>query len=122
MNNATLLLRQIHPDWNVEGRVTSQAFKPTKKDKGRLSTEDGDRTTPEESYARHIQKYNSDGVMAVTVQECLEQQLPVREDPTEDSEYHMVIDFRTCTSNRQIKDKAGLLTAQARKRGWLYRP
>ena len=121
MTHSTLLLRQIHPDWIVGGRVTSQAFKPTKKDKGRLSTEDGDRTTAQDSYDRYIQKYDSDGVMAVTVQECTDLQLPVLPEPNKHSEYHTIIDYRTST-RKQVKDKAGLLTAHARRRDWLYQP
>jgi hypothetical protein len=119
MTHATLLLRQIHPDWIVDGRVTSQAFKPTKKDEGRVSTEDGDRTTAEDSYNRYIQNYDSDGVMAVTVQECTDLQLPILSEPNKHSEYHTVIDYGRST-RRQIKDNAGILTAHARRRGWLY--
>lgn len=32
-----LLHRQVHPNWIRDGRITSQAFRPTKKDDNKLS-------------------------------------------------------------------------------------
>jgi hypothetical protein len=52
MNAQTLLLRQIHPSFVQQGRVTSQAFRPTPKDESKLSMYDGDQITPEASW-RH---------------------------------------------------------------------
>ena len=40
MNSKTILLRQIHPIWIQQGRVTSQAFRPTPKDENKLSVFD----------------------------------------------------------------------------------
>jgi hypothetical protein len=42
MTEATLLLRQVHPSFIQHGRVTSQVFRPTLKDKRLLSVYDGD--------------------------------------------------------------------------------
>lgn len=42
MTPDTLLLHQIHPSFIQYGRVTSQAFRPTPKDEGFLSVDDGD--------------------------------------------------------------------------------
>ena len=42
MTPDTLLFRQVNPGWIREGRVTSQAFKPTAKDEKKLSVYDGD--------------------------------------------------------------------------------
>lgn len=53
MTHETLLHRQVHPSWIQEGRVTSQAFKPTPKDEGMLSVYDGDVSGPEESWRHH---------------------------------------------------------------------
>ena len=47
MTGTTLLLRQIHPSFVQDGRVTSQAFRPTPKDESLLSVYDGDQITPE---------------------------------------------------------------------------
>ncbi|OQC41352.1 MAG: hypothetical protein BWX66_00754 [Deltaproteobacteria bacterium ADurb.Bin058] len=48
MNVHTLLLRQIHPDFIQNQRVSSQAFRPTPKDERKLSVYDGDLITPAE--------------------------------------------------------------------------
>jgi hypothetical protein len=37
LNDTTLLHRQINPSWVQQGRVTSQAFRPTPKDESKLS-------------------------------------------------------------------------------------
>ncbi len=50
MTEKTLLLRQIHPLFIQEGRVTSQAFRPTPKDQKKLSVYDGDLITAERSW------------------------------------------------------------------------
>ena len=121
MTAATVLLRQIHPHWIANGRVTSQAFKPTRKDEKRLSTEDGDRTSAQEAFERYTLKHESCGVMGVTVQQCHDKNLSVKSAPNEESEYHTEIDFGACTK-KQVKDNASLLTVEARKRGWLYLP
>ncbi len=52
MTPDTLLLRQIHPSFVQDGRVTSQAFRPTPKDELRLSVDDGDRVGAEASWKR----------------------------------------------------------------------
>ena len=121
MNDATLLLRQIHPTFLQNDRVTSQAFRPTPKDQKRLSVYDGDLTTPSESY-RHYTKelrLSSTGVMAVSVEECRAISLEPVPDPEPFPE-HAVIDF-SGLSEKSIKTKAKILKAKATARGWLYR-
>ena len=54
MNSQTLLLRQIHPSFIQQGRVTSQAFRPTPKDEMKLSVYDGDQMTPEEAFEHFV--------------------------------------------------------------------
>lgn len=49
VNEATHLHRQVHPSWVQDGRATSQAFKPTPKDNGRLSVYDGDQMVAEKA-------------------------------------------------------------------------
>ncbi len=117
----TLLLRQVNPGWIREGRVTSQAFKPTAKDQGKLSVYDGDQMTAQQAYCHYTHKLGltSVGVMALTVAECGKQELPVTPDPEPFPE-HVVIDFRDC-SNADIKTKAKYLTRAAVLRGWQYR-
>ena len=122
MNRNTLLLRQVSPTWIQEGYPTSQAFKPSAKDHGRLSVYDGDMITAEESWLHHTQKLGliSVGVVAVSCDECAALDLPVAPDP-EPFPSHVVIHF-TGYTNSQIKDKARLLSELANERGWQYRP
>ena len=70
MTPGTLLLRHVHPNWIREGRITSQVFSPTPKDKKRLSVYDGDLMTAEEAYVHYTQQLGlpSLGVMAVPLQ------------------------------------------------------
>jgi hypothetical protein len=121
MTSDTLLLRQVNPHWIREGRVTSQAFKPTAKDQKKLSVYDGDQMTAQEAYRHYTQrlKLTSAGVIALTVVECRQQELPVTPDPEPFPE-HVVIDFSDY-SNAEIKTKAKYLTRAAMLRGWQYR-
>lgn len=120
MNTATLLLRQIHPIFIQQGKITSQAFRPTPKDENLLSVDNGNKITPEESWARFIANLQckSAGVMAVTYQECQSQNLPVIEDANPYPE-HCSINFSDL-SNRLINKKAKQLKNYAEQRGWLF--
>ena len=121
MTRDTLLFRQVNPGWIREGRVTSQAFKPTAKDGKKLSVYDGDQVMAQQAYVHYTSSLGlpSVGVMAVNVHECGQQSLPVTPDPVLFPE-HVVIDFRDC-SNTDIKTKAKYLTRAATLRGWQYR-
>ena len=117
MTPATLLFRQVNPSWIKNGRITSQVFKPTPKDKGCLSVYDGDQITAEASW-RHYTielEYQSVGVVAVTVCECKEHDLYVKHDPEPFPE-HVVIKF----TGSQIEKKAKRLKEAAETRGWQY--
>lgn len=120
MTETTLLLRQVHPSFVQAGRVTSQAFRPTPKDKNLLSVYDGDQITAEQSFVHYTNQlgYESVGVMAVTVGECAAEELPVQPDPTPFPE-HIVINFAGFNTN-QIEKKSKKLKARAEDRGWQY--
>ena len=122
MTDSTLLLRQIHPSFVQAGRATSQAFRPTPKDKGLLSTYDGDQISAEDSWHHFVSKDHrkSAGVMALTVQECTREALPVRPDQEAFPE-HVVIDFTEYNDNQREK-KGKQLRIYAATRGWLYQP
>ena len=82
MTDQTLLLRQVHPVFVQEGRVTSQTFRPTPKDEYLLSAYNGDMITPEDSW-KHFTGQSacrSAGVMAVLKGECNVLELAVIED------------------------------------------
>ncbi len=121
MTPETLLLRQIHPSFIQDGRVTSQAFRPTPKDEFLLSVDDGDRVTPEASWQRFTVNpaCKSVGVQAVSQAECTAQGLNVIEDGNPHPE-HCSVDF-TAFDKKSIEKKSKLLRAQAEMRGWLFR-
>jgi len=120
VNVHTLLLRQIHPDFIQNQRVSSQAFRPTPKDERKLSVYDGDLITPAEACKHYTKTLNlkSTGVLGVSVKECKECELPVTPDPAPFLE-HVLIDF-SGYSNKAIEKKAKQLKAKAEARGWLY--
>jgi len=122
MTGATLLLRQVHPSFIQAGRVTSQAFRPTPKDRSLLSVYDGDQITAEASWTHFTGQdgCTSAGVLGMTVGECAAEGLPARPDPEPFPE-HAVIDFTGLTDN-QIEKKGKKLKAKAEARGWLYQP
>lgn len=120
MNQDTLLLRQINPGFVQNGRVTSQAFRPTPKDENLLSVYDGDQISPEESYEHFVGQPNcrSVGVQAVSLSECNSLELDARPDPEPFPE-HAVIDFSNLSGN-QVNKKAKRLQRKAQDRGWLH--
>ena len=120
MNRTTLLLRQIHPSFVQQGRVTSQAFRPTPKDEHRLSMYDGDQITAERSFRHYTEtlRFHSTGVLGVTVTECVDLELGVDPDPVTFPE-HVVVDF-SGFERRDTEKKAKLLKAKADMRGWLF--
>ena len=101
------------------GQVTSQAFRPTAKDKQRLSVYDGDQISPEDAFKHYSQKHKSVGVIAVTIGECDALGLTVVPDPMPYRE-HMIIDF-SMLNKSQTKRVAKKLTDLAEDRGWQYR-
>jgi hypothetical protein len=119
MTPATLLLRQIHPNFVQAGRVTSQAFRPTPKDEGCLSVDNGDLITPLASLQRFTANpaYASAGIMAVSFSECEQQGFNVLADAIPYPE-HCTIDF-TPYSKKEIEQKAKVLRSLAQTRGWL---
>ena len=121
MNDYTLLWRQVHPSWVQKGRVSSQLFKPTQKDEGKLSVNDGDQVTAEASWTRYTGGgFESAGVVSVSHSECNGLYVPVVLDGRPDPD-HAFLDFRPF-SRSKINQVADLLSAFARSRGWCYGP
>ena len=116
-----MLHRQVNPSWVQNNRVTSQAFKPTPKDKGLLSVYDGDKMTAEKAWEHFttILKFQSVGSLGLTVKECTDNELPVEPKPQEFPE-HVVINF-TAFSGNQIEKKAKKLRSIADAHDWVYR-
>ncbi len=125
-NEDELLLRQVHPSFIQEGRVTSLAFRPTPKDEKKLSVNRRSLTTPEKSFELHTEQrgLRSAVVWGVSVGEVSEmQELTVEEDPVvapvEDLS-HALIDFSKIDSESRIKTVASKLADKARLRGCLF--
>ena len=120
MTSGTLLLRQIHPGFVQDGRVTFQAFRPTPKDEFCLSVDNGDRLAAEAAWRRFTADpvCASAGVQAVSQSDCAAQALPVIEDGRPHPE-HCSIDFSDF-DKKTIEKKAKLLRAAAATRGWLF--
>ncbi len=95
-------------------------FRPTPKDENQLSVYDGDKITPEASWAHYTNTpaCKSSGVLAISLQEAQEQELPVIADGMPFPE-HCFIDF-TALTKRDIEKKAKKLASYAVKRDWLF--
>jgi hypothetical protein len=120
MTPDTLLMRQVHPNFVQDGRVSSQAFRPTPKDEFYLSVDNGDRLSAEAAWRRFTADpaCTSTGVQAVSQSDCAVQSLPVIEDGLPHPE-HCSIDF-SAFGKKAIEKKAKLLRTAAATRGWLF--
>jgi len=69
--DASVLYRQIHPSWLQGDTITSQAFKPTAKDDGKLSTRLASKMSAEDAYIAHTadEGLQSVGTYQVTTEE-----------------------------------------------------
>ena len=126
MNSDTLLYRMVSPSFLKDGLATSPAFRPTRKDNGRLSVYDGDQISPQAAYEHYTNPppglgQTAAGVLAVTVSECESSNLAVTPDPLRDFPEHATIDFTAFSRNR-IKVASRELNDFANERGWQYRP
>jgi hypothetical protein len=120
-----LLFRQVHPSFIRDGRVSSQAFRPTPKDQKMLSVARASKTTAQAAFELHTQcnKLASAGTWAVTVGECQALSLPVRHDEVTEGDCpdpaHSVVDF-TALSNSKTEAQGARLARHANDRGRLY--
>lgn len=121
MTPETVLLRQVHPSFVQAGRVTSQVFRPTPKDRDRLSVEDGDRISAEAAWVRFTTRgYFSVGVLGVSCDECQELDLELDEDGEPDPEHVSILFDGRSQSERERLAKR--LRSAAERRGWLHGP
>lgn len=116
-----LLHRQVNPAFVQDGRVGSQAFKPTPKDAGKLSVSRDALASAEEAFTLFTAKLglSSAGVWSVTVGECSALGLSVHPDPLVEpveDQAHAFVDFSARTGGETSK-LAKRLAALARSRG-----
>ena len=108
----TVLFRHITRNEHINGRVTSQAFIPKRKDNNRLSMVHGGVTTASDAQRAHIAAgYQSDGVARLTVSDIREMGLEPEHDggPTPD---HVSVPFPADASNSRRKDIARRLASR----------
>lgn len=120
MNQSTLLLRQIHPNFIEDTQVSSQAFYPFPKDDFLLSVYDGQLISAELAYLHYTQTlgFESSSVYAIAVNEVSQIGLSCRPDPLDDFPEHAVVDFTHDPKNaRKLAKK---LRSYAVARGCLY--
>lgn len=119
-----LLWRNAHPDWFVNGKLSSQAFRPTPKDQKKLSSARESKVSVEENFREFTEDFNlaSVGVWAVSVGEAEDQTIQAVYDenssstPTPCLTGHASLDF-TAVSNNQVKRIGGKLRDRAENRG-----
>ncbi|MDF7759045.1 hypothetical protein PU683_05805 [Kosakonia cowanii] len=121
MKSDDLIFRQINSSFVQNGRVTSQAFRPTPKDEKKLSAYDGSMISAEKAFEHYTTtlELNSVGVMGLTQEECSGNGLPVVPDPEPFPE-HVLLDF-TPYENGPITRMSKTLKAIAEARGWLHK-
>ena len=124
-----MLFRQIHPNFVRDGRPSSQAFRPTKKDEGKLSVARGSMTSAEGAFSHHTERLQllSAGTWGVLVGECIGLMLQTFPEPTTappehfPDPAHAFVDFREL-SNNQAEARGAKLARHAAMRDPLYLP
>ena len=121
MNNQTLLLRQVHPNFFPDGEISSQAFFPFPKDDGKLSVYDGDQISAEAAYQHYTVTLGleSVGVWAVSGAETVSVGLTYQPDPVDGNPPHAIINFSACTE-KECRKLAKRLKKFAVGRGSQY--
>jgi hypothetical protein len=123
VDDAETLYRQVHPAFIDGGRPSSQAFKPTPKDEGKLSVRHSP-MSPAEAFEAHVAAgYRTAGTWGVTVSEVRVAGLRAVDDSkTPDApQAHAYIDFRGLGGS-QVTRAAKLLAHSATLRGRLHPP
>lgn len=121
--NTTILLRQVHPQFIPDGRLSSQAFLPFPKDGGMPSVYDGDMISPQDSHRHYTEvlKFDSDSVWGVSSGEVFAEGLTCRSDAEDHFPAHAVIDF-SAHPEKSFRKLAKKLKEMAIARGCLYPP
>ena len=123
MNSATILLRQVHPNFYPNGELTSQAFFPFPKDDGKVSVYDNDQIDAASSYEHYTKVLNnkSSSVWGITCDEVSKNGLESVSDPLENFPSHAVVYF-SGRSEKECRRLAKRLKSLALQRGCLFPP
>lgn len=123
----SLLLRQVHPQYVVDGEPNELAFRCTAADAGELSIAQDDKTEPKRACRdRHAQKPGSTaGTWAVSVAEVHELELRAWDDtdrPAVTDPAHGFVDYRGIITDKvRRRDVALILGQRAAARSALFR-
>jgi hypothetical protein len=117
----TVLLRQIHPNFYPDGKLSSQAFFPFPKDASRLSVYNGSLISAANSYDHYtkVLKLSSSCVYGASHAEVADIGLAAVPDPLPDFASHAIIDF-TGSSDKEARKLAKKLKMFAESRGCLH--
>lgn len=127
-DKAELLFRQIHPNFLENGEPSSDRFRPSAKDKNKLSLDRSSLTTPEKSHALYTSNgLQSAAVFGLSVEEFESETISCHSDPVDETETsaanpaHALADYGLHTEQKQ-KLIAKKLKRLAISRGCLYPP
>lgn len=124
-DEAEVLFRQVNPAFIRDGRVGSQAFRPTPKDERKLSVARSTLTSAAAAFELYTdcRELRSAGTWAVTVAECTNLGLKTRADPLSEppcpDPAHAFVDFTELT-NRKVEAHGTRLARHANDRGRLH--
>ncbi|MGW4325433.1 hypothetical protein ACWEKR_06025 [Nocardia sp. NPDC004573] len=123
-----LIWRNVNPAWIQDGKVSSQAFRPTPKDKQQLSGAREQKVTAEKHFHEFTQELElrSVGVWAVSVGEANAQDVRCVYDaesadaPDPCPTGHTYLDFRAHMGDKAIRRVGRLLSEDAQRRGRMH--
>lgn len=123
-NADELIWRNVHPSWIDSGKVTSQAFRPTPKDTGKLSGARQEKVTADKHFHEFTTELNlvSTGIWAISVGEAQREHVRCVYDAESDSKPnpcptgHTYLDYRVHTGGK-IRKIASALRDRAEERG-----
>ncbi len=124
-----ILLRQVHPQFYVDGKLGSRAFKPNSGDAGFMSADRECVHSAEEAFLHYTQqmKKHSACVCALTVEEFVGENISCKEDPllavhgVEANPAHALLDYNK-HEEKAWKNIAQRLKGLAEKRGIRFKP
>jgi hypothetical protein len=121
-NPIELLHRNVHPQFILDDRITSQAFLLKKEDLGKLSVQQNSKASAKVAYERYTALgYESVGVWSVTIAECDEFDLKAYDDPIDKDDSHSIVDL-TAYTFKQARKHTDKFSRKARDRGCQYSP
>jgi hypothetical protein len=128
-DSGEVMLRQIHPNLYLDGKIASTAFMPTADDKGELSVDRSSLTTPVASFNLYLANgRQSVAVYGVSIGQFDAQGIPCHSDPLPETDKleanpaHAYADFKGIETPKKQKQAAQRLRDLAVERNCLYAP